>query len=46
MFTDASLYVWDTHVGTGDLSAKGTWTEEESHLSINILEMMAVILGV
>jgi ribonuclease HI len=29
----------------GDLSAKGTWTEEESCLSINILEMKAVILG-
>jgi hypothetical protein len=38
MFTDASLY--------GDLSAKGTWTEEESRLSINVLEMKAVILGV
>jgi hypothetical protein len=31
--------------GHVDLSAKGTWTEEESRLSINILEMKAVILG-
>jgi hypothetical protein len=30
MFTDASLYGWGAHVGTGDLSAKGTWTEERS----------------
>jgi hypothetical protein len=37
MFTDASLYGWGAHVGTGDLSAKGTWTVEESRLSINIL---------
>jgi hypothetical protein len=42
MFTDASLYEWVAHVDKGDLSATGTWTEE-SHLSIYILEMKAVI---
>jgi ribonuclease HI len=46
MFMDATLYGWGAHVGMEDLSVKGTWTVEESRLSINILEMKAVILGV
>jgi hypothetical protein len=45
MFTDASLYEWGAHVDKEDLSATGTWTEEESHLSIYILEMKDVNLG-
>jgi ribonuclease HI len=29
-----------------DLSTKGTWSQEESKMSINILELKAVLLGV
>jgi hypothetical protein len=33
------------HVGTGGMSMKGTWTEEESCLSINILEIKLSFLA-
>jgi hypothetical protein len=29
-----------------DLSTKGTWSQEEAKMSINILELKAVMLGV
>jgi ribonuclease HI len=44
MFTDASNFGWGAHVNEVDLSTKGT--KEESKMSINILELKAVLLGV
>jgi hypothetical protein len=46
MFTDASNFGWGAHVNKVDLSTKGTWSREESKMSINILELKAVLLGV
>jgi hypothetical protein len=46
MFTDASNFGWGAHVNEVDLSTKGTWSQEESKMSINILEFEAVLLGV
>jgi ribonuclease HI len=40
MFTDASNFGWGAHVN------KGTLSEEESKMSINIVELKAVLLGV
>jgi hypothetical protein len=46
MFTDASNFSWGAHVNKVDLSTNGTWSPEESKMSINILELKAVLLGV
>jgi hypothetical protein len=46
MFTDASNFGWGAHVNEVDLTTKGTWSQEESKMSINILELKAVLLGV
>jgi hypothetical protein len=37
MFTDASNFGWGAHVNEVDLFTKGTWSQEESMMSINIL---------
>jgi hypothetical protein len=46
MFTNSSNFGWGAHVNEVDLSTKGTWAQEESKMSINILELKAVLLGV
>jgi hypothetical protein len=48
MFTDASNFGWGAHVNEADLTTKGTWSQEESKLSINILELIqsCYIVGV
>ncbi len=46
LFTDASTFGWGVHLNEVDLSMKGVWTEEDSRLSINYLELKAVLLGV
>jgi hypothetical protein len=46
MFTDVSNFGWGAHANEVDLSTKGTWSREESKMSINILELKAVLLGV
>jgi hypothetical protein len=46
MFTDTSNFGWGAHVNEVDLSTKGTCSKEESKMSINILELKAVLLGV
>ena len=43
IFTDASERGWGAHVGLQEF--QGTWSEEESALHINILEMRAVRLA-
>ena len=43
IFTDASLQGWGAHVG--DALLQGLWSEEESRLHINVLEMRAVFLA-
>jgi hypothetical protein len=46
MFTDASNFGWAAHVNEANLTMKGTWSQEESKRSINILELKAVLLVV
>jgi hypothetical protein len=46
MFTDASNFGWGAHVNEVDLTTKGTWSQEESKISINILELKAILLCV
>jgi hypothetical protein len=47
MFTDASNFGWGAHVNYEvDLATKGTWSQEEAKMPINILELKAVLLGV
>ncbi len=41
LYSDASLVSWGAH--SEDFLASGTWTEEERTLSINALELLAVI---
>ena len=45
LHTDASLLGWGTHLL--DLTASGgaVWSQEESSLHINVLEMKAVVLA-
>ena len=40
--TDASHYGWGAHLEPMRLSFHGRWTEDQSQLHINILEMMAI----
>ena len=42
VFTDASNEGWGAHLG--ETIAKGVWSEPESHLHINFLELKAVFL--
>ena len=43
VFTDASNEGWGAHLG--DYIARGVWSEPESHLHINSLELKAVFLA-
>ena len=43
LFTDASSEGWGTHLG--DHMAKGVWSDSESQLHINFLELKAVLLA-
>ena len=43
VFTDASNEGWGAHLG--EAIAKGVWSEPESHLHINFLELKAVFLA-
>ena len=43
MFTDASNEGWGAHLG--DSTARGVWSDPESHLHINFLELKAVFLA-
>ena len=43
LFTDASNEGWGTHLG--DYMAKGVWSDSESQLRINFLELKAVLLA-
>jgi hypothetical protein len=40
------ISVGGAHVNEVDLTTKGTWSQAESKMSINILELKAVLLGV
>ena len=42
LFTDASHYGWEAHLEPMRLSFHGRWTEDQSQLHINMLEMMAI----
>jgi hypothetical protein len=46
MFTDTSNFGWGAHVNEVDLTTKGMWSQEECKMSINILELKAVLRGV
>ena len=43
VFTDASNEGWGAHVG--EATARGVWSEPESHLHINFLELKVVFLA-
>ena len=43
LFTDASNEGWGAHLG--DSTARGVWSDTESHLHINLLELKAVFLA-
>ena len=43
IFTDASNEGWGAHLG--DSTARGTWSQPESQLHINFLELKAVLLA-
>ena len=43
LFTDVSNEGWDTHLG--DCTTKGIWSQPESKLHINFLELKAVFLA-
>ena len=45
LYTDASHYGWGAHLEPTTLSFHGRWTENQSHLHINMLEMMAIRLA-
>ena len=44
IFTDASLSGWGAHVEPEGLLFHGVWTEDQSQLHINVLEMKAIFL--
>ena len=44
IFTDASLSGWGAHVEPEGLLFHGVWTEDQSGLHINVLEMKAIFL--
>ena len=45
IFTDASLSGWGAHVEPEGLLFRGLWTEDQSRLHINVLEMKAIFLS-
>ena len=45
IFTDASLSGWGSHVEPEGLLFHGVWTEAQSQLHINMLEMMAISMA-
>ena len=45
LYTDASHYGWGAHLEPTTLSFLGRWTENQSQLHINMLEMMAIRLA-
>ena len=45
LFTDANHYGWGAHLELMRLSFHGPWSEDQSQLHINILEMMAIRLA-
>ena len=45
IFTDASLSGWGSHVEPEGLLFHGVWTETQSQLHINMLEMMAISMA-
>ena len=45
IFTDASLSGWGAHVEPEGLLFHGVWTEDQSLLCINVLEMKAIFLS-
>ena len=45
IFTDASLSSWGSHVEPEGLLFHGVWTETQSQLHINMLEMMAISMA-
>ena len=44
LYTDASHFGWGAHLEPMRLSFHGRWTEDQSQLHINMLEMMAIRL--
>ena len=45
IFTDANLSGWGAHVEPEGLLFHGLWTEDQSQLHINVLEMKAIFLS-
>ena len=45
LYTDASHFGWGAHLEPTALSFHGRWTEDQSQLHINMLEMMAIRLA-
>ena len=45
IFTDANLSGWGGHVEAEGLLFHGVWTEDQSRLHINVLEMKAIFLA-
>ena len=45
LFTDASHYGWRAHLEPMRLSFHGPWSEDQSQLHINMLEMMAILFA-
>ena len=45
LYTDASHYGWGAHLEPTTLSFHGSWTENQSQLHINMLEVMAIRLA-
>ena len=45
LFTDASHFGWGAHLEPMRLSFHGCWSEDQSQLHINMLEMMAISLA-
>ena len=45
LYTDASHYGWGAHLEPTTLSFHGRWTENQSQLHINMLDMMAIRLA-
>ena len=45
LYTDASHFGWGAHLEPTTLSFCGRWTEDQSQIHINMLEMMAIRLA-
>ena len=45
LFTDASLSGWGAHLEPEGILFHGVWTQDQSQLHINLLEMMAISLA-